>query len=352
MPLVYFGTYTGAGSRGIYASRLDGEGRLSEPVLAASAQDPSWLVLTPDGRRLYAVNELRSYEGKASGALSAFSVDAAGALTFLNRQSSEGASPCHVVIDAAGRYALLANYHGGNVAVLPIAADGRLGPTTCVMAHDGRGPHPERQEGPHAHSIHLDPTGRFALALDLGIDKIVVYAFDGTSGRLTPRGSHAVSPAGSGPRHLCFHPRGAFAYVDNELASTVTAFAYDDGRLSALHTLPTLPAGFRGENTTAEVQCTPDGRWLYVSNRGHDSLAIFSIDGTTGRLTAAGHAPTRGRTPRHFAIDPTGTYLLAANQESDDVVVFRIDPARGRLEPTGSRVPVSRPVCVRFVSSS
>jgi 6-phosphogluconolactonase len=349
---VYFGTYTNTGvSRGIYVSRFDATtGRLSQPELAVATEDPSFLALHPNGRWLLAVNELQMLDGRPTGAVSSFSIDpGTGALTFLNRQYSEGASPCHLLITRDGRHALVANYHGGSIAVLPIARDGTVWPATCVVRHEGRGPHPDRQEGPHAHSIHLDPAERFALAVDLGLDKILVYRFDGAGGTLTPHDPpHATLDPASGPRHLAFHPAGKWLYVDNELANTVTVFDYDReaGRLAERQTVPTLPPDFKGANTTAEIRCTPDGRFLYVSNRGHDSLAVFAVDETTGALTPSGHVSTQGHTPRHFAIDATGRYLIAANQDTDDVVVFRIEPRTGALAPTGSRLNVPRPVCV------
>jgi 6-phosphogluconolactonase len=349
---VYFGSYTNTGvSQGIYVSRFDSTtGRLSDPELAVATPDPSWLALHPNGRWLLAVNELETLDGRSTGAVSSFAIDdATGRLTFLNRQYSEGASPCHLVITRDGRHALVANYHGGSVAVLPIAPDGTVWPATSVVRHQGRGPHPDRQEGPHAHSIHLDPAERFALAVDLGLDKILVYRFDGAAGTLTPHDPpHATLDPASGPRHLAFHPTGKWLYVDNELANTVTVFDYDGdaGRLTERQTVPTLPPDFKGANTTAEIRSTPDGRFLYVSNRGHDSLAVFATDESTGTLTPRGHVSTEGRTPRHFAIDATGGYLIAANQDADSVIVFRIDRGTGVLAPTGSRAKLPRPVAI------
>jgi 6-phosphogluconolactonase len=249
---------------------------------------------------------------------------------------------------------LVANYGGGSVSVLPIQSDGRLGPATGFVQHEGSSVNPRRQERPHAHSMNLDAANRFAFAADLGLDKVLVYRFDANRGTIVPNDPPAATVApGSGPRHFAFHPRGRNAYVINEMTSTVTAFRYDAGRgrLTELHTISTLPQGFTGNNSTAEVQVHPSGRFLYGSNRGHDSIAIFSIDSDTGRLTQVGHQPTGGRTPRNFGIDPTGVYLLAANQESSTVTVFRIDPRTGRLTPTGQTVNVPVPVCVKMMAA-
>jgi len=355
---VYFGTYTRrGGSKGIYLSRLDlAEGTLTEPVLAGATQSPSFLALSPDGRFLYAAGGSVTIDGTRSGAITAFAVDlATGKLTLLNRVSARGNGPCHLVVDATGRHVLAANYSSGSVVSLPVGRDGRLGAATSVIQHKGSSVNPRRQTRPHAHSINLDAANRFAFAADLGADKLFVYRFDPATGALKPHDPPAVALApGSGPRHFAFHPAGRFAYVINELLSTVTAMAYDPkaGTLATLHTVTTLPADFTGPNTTAEVQVHPSGRFVYGSNRGHDSLAIFAVDAKTGRLKPIGHQPTGGRTPRNFGVDPTGQYVLAANQNSNTVVVFGVDPASGRLKPTGSRIAVPSPVCVKFTYGS
>ncbi len=351
---VYVGTYTGSKSKGIYTLRMNlGTGALTAPELAAEATNPTFLALHPSRRFLYAVGEIGNFAGKRSGAVSAFAIDPeSGKLTPLTQQPSGGAGPCHVSVDKAGKNLLVANYSGGSVAVLPLGEDGRLAEPSEFIQHKGTGPNPRRQEGPHAHSINLDPAGRFAFACDLGLDKVLVYRFDPAQGKLAPNDPPAASVApGAGPRHLAFHPNGRFAYVINEMASTVTAFAYDAARgiLTEIQSLSALPAGFTGENTTAEVQVHPSGRFLYGSNRGHDSIAIFAIDAETGKLTAAGHQSTRGRNPRHFGIDPAGAYLVAANQDSASLVVFRIDPKTGGLDPTGITAEVPNPVCVKFL---
>jgi 6-phosphogluconolactonase len=351
---VYVGTYTRGGSKGIYAVELDvATGSLSAPEPAAEVANPSFLAAHPSGRLLYAVGELSSSAGGPNGAVSAFGVDPrAGTLTPLNQQPSGGAGPCHLTVDRDGRHVLVANYGSGSVGVLPIGRDGRLAEPSCVVQHVGSGPNPRRQAGPHAHSVNLDPAGRFAFVADLGLDKVMIYRFNAADGTLTANDPPAATVApGAGPRHLAFDPAGQFAYVINEMAATVTAFAFDASRgaLREVQTVSTLPPDFTGENSTAEVAVHPSGRFCYGSNRGHDSLALFAIDGPTGRLTGLGQTPTRGREPRHFAIDPTGTWLLAANQNSDSLVVFGIDPQSGLLQPTDSPATVPCPVCVRFM---
>uniref|UniRef100_A0A7C4LQC9 Lactonase family protein n=1 Tax=Schlesneria paludicola TaxID=360056 RepID=A0A7C4LQC9_9PLAN len=350
---VYFGTYTGPHSRGIYQARFDAEtGRLEAVELAGEAVNPSFLAVHPNRKFLYAVGEIGNFEGQKTGGVSAFAIDSAsGKLTLLNQQSSQGAGPCHIVVDRAGTSVLVANYGGGSVASLPLAADGRLQPAASAIQHEGRSVNPRRQEQPHAHSINLDPLNRFAFAADLGLDKILIYRFDSATSRLTPHSAAGVVAAGSGPRHFAFHPSGRFAYVINELANTVTAFAFDGeaGTLTELQTITTLPADFQGTSYTAEVVVHPTGRYLYGSNRGHNSLAIFRIEEATGRLTPLGHVSTGGKTPRNFQVDPTGRWILAANQGTNTVVVLKIDLASGAVTPTGQSVAVPTPVCIRFV---
>ncbi|MFA0783123.1 MAG: hypothetical protein YYHSYBAR_001514 [Candidatus Fervidibacter sacchari] len=347
---VYVGTYTGRGSKGIYAFEFNLQtGEASQPRLVAETPNPSFLAIHPSLRFLYAVNEI--WGGNKEGTVSAFVIQPDGGLQFLNQQPSKGVGPCHLTVDKTGKFVLVANYGSGSVAVLPILPDGRLGEATCAIQHEGKSVNPQRQEGPHAHSVNLDPANKFAIVADLGIDKLLVYQFDAAKGTLKPNDPPFVATApGAGPRHVAFHPNGKFVYAINELNSTVTAYRYDavKGTLTEIQTVSTLPQGFTGTNTTAEVQVHPSGRFLYGSNRGHDSIAIFAIDGE-GKLTFVGHQPTQGKTPRNFGIDSTGTYLLAANQDSDNLVVFRIDPQTGKLEPTGLTLEIPMPVCVKFL---
>lgn len=346
---VYVGTYTDTTSRGIYRFAVDPKtGAATAPVLAAETKNPSFLALHPSGRFLYAVGEVSSFDGKPSGAVSAFAVDPkTGDLTLLNQQSSEGAGPCHVTVDKSGTHVLVANYGGGTVAVLPIGADGRLAPASSVQVHQGSGPNKGRQEKPHAHGIYLSADGRFAFAPDLGADRVFVYRYDAARGTLEPHGAAALPP-GSGPRHLAFDPKETHAYVINELLSTITLMAWDRaaGTLTPGESTSALPAGFAGTSWTAEVAVSPDGRFVYGSNRGHDSLAVFSRDAATGRLTPAGHVPAGGKTPRHFTFDPTGQLVLVGHQGSDTISVFRADAKTGQLAPVGGTLSVGKPVCL------
>jgi 6-phosphogluconolactonase len=354
--LVFFGTYTGEKSKGVYVSRLDmASGALSAPELAAETPNPSYLAVHPTRNFLYAANEVRTFAGKESGSISAFAIDrATGKLTALNQESAVGRGPVYVVVDKTGRNVLVSNYGGGSVAVLPIGTDGTLKPASAFIQHTGSSVNPQRQQGPRAHSINLDPGNRFAYAADLGLDKVLIYRFDADKGSLTPNDPPfaAVQP-GAGPRHFAFHPKGRFAYVINEIDVTLTAFSSDPqrGGLSAIQTVSTLPQGqevIQGFST-ADVQVHPSGKFLYGSNRGHDSIVVFAIDENSGRLTSVQHEPTQGSTPRGFGIDPSGTYLLVANQRSDSVVVFRIDQQSGRLTPTGHKINLGSPGCVKFV---
>ncbi len=352
--LVYVGTYTTQTSKGIYGFRLrEATGELTPLGLAAETVSPSFLAVHPNRKFLYAVSEVAEFAGQKSGAVSAFAIDpATGKLALLNQVASRGGGPCYLAVDRTGKAVLLANYGGGSVAALPVLPDGRLGEASAFVQHAGSSLNAKRQQEPHAHSINLSPDNRFAVAADLGLDQLLVYRFDPAKGSLAPNEpAFAKVKPGAGPRHFAFHPKGRFAYVINELHSTVTAFTYDPRRgvLAEAGTVSTLPADFGGNNSTAEVQAHPSGKFLYGSNRGHNSIAVFAIDPRRGALAPVEHVPTQGRTPRNFGIDPSGSWLLAANQQSDTVVVFRIDAKTGRLTPTGQVVDVPTPVCVRLL---
>jgi 6-phosphogluconolactonase len=351
--LVAVGTYSTRGSKGIYLFHMDlATGKLTPTGTASELENPSFVAIHPSRKYLYAVGEVGSRGSRKGGLIGAFALDArAGKATFLNQESSVGDGPCHLVVDRAGKNVLAANYGGGSICSVPIHADGKLGEHTAFVQHTGGSVDQRRQGAPHAHSINLDAANHYAFCADLGLDKVLVYRFDSGKGTLVSTGAAGVVEPGSGPRHFAFHPNGKTAYVINEMKSTVTAFSYDSraGTLKALQTISTLPNGFSGNTSTAEVQVTPDGKYLYGSNRGHDSLAIFKIDPKTGLLTAVGHQKTMGRVPRNFGIDPTGTYVLACNQETDDIFVFKIDHASGQLRFTGEKAQVPAPVCVKMV---
>lgn len=351
----FVGTYNlGKRSEGIYIYRLDPASGALEPVgTAAGVDNPSFLALHPRLPYLYAVNEVNESRGQSSGAVSAFAIDLRrGQLAFLNQQSTHGPGPCHLTLDHTGRYVLVANYSGGSVCVLSVRDDGQLDPATDFVQHQGHSIHPQRQQGPHAHSVMVDPANRYAFVPDLGLDKIMIYRLDLTSGKLTPNDEPWAQVApGSGPRHFTFHPSGRYAYCINELASTVTAFAYDGsrGRLQEIGTVSALPAGFEGRSHCADIHILSSGKFLYGSNRGHDSIVVFAVDQGTGGLTYIAHEPTLGASPRNFAIDPSGRFLLAANQRSDTIVAFSIDQDSGKLAPTGQVAPVPTPVCVKML---
>jgi 6-phosphogluconolactonase len=356
--LVYFGTYTGKKSKGIYVSRFDSvSGRLSVPELAAEVTSPSFLAVHPKGGYVYAVNEVNKVGEKPGGAVSAFSIEAVtGKLLPLNQESAGGTGPCHLIVDAAGKNVLVANYGGGSITVLPLRKDGGLQAASSFIQHTGSSADPRRQEAPHAHGIYLDSANRFAFVPDLGLDKVMIYRFDASKGALTANSVPSASVApGSGPRHFAFRPDGRFAYVINEIVCTVTAFGYDSkrGELKEVQTVSTLPAGesVKAGFSTAELYAHPSGKFLYGSNRGHDTLVGYAIDQKSGKLNLVEHTPTQGKIPRSFGIDPTGLWLLAANQNSDNVVVFRIDSKTGRLTPTGQSVEVGAPVSVAFAAA-
>jgi 6-phosphogluconolactonase len=347
------GTYTNkTDSKGIYAFDFDpATGTLTPKGVAAETPDPSWVAVHPNGKFAYAANEA----GKNS-TITAFSIDAqSGRLTQLNQVPAQGADPCHMSFDHTGKYLFVANYSSGNVVVFPILGDGKLGePTANVKDAGPLGPNKERQNSPHAHWVSASPDSRFVLVSDLGLDAILVYRFDAAKGILTPNKPFFLRPltAGAGPRHASFLPDGRYFYVVSELDSKVTVFAYapDHGVFGDLGTVPMLPAGFSGRNDAAEIAAHPGGKWLFASNRGHDSIAVFAIESKTGKLNPAGDFPTGGKEPRHFALDPTGHYLLAENQNSNSIVVFRIDPATGSLTQVSHVDNVPSPVCLAFVS--
>ncbi|MFM9195032.1 MAG: lactonase family protein [Planctomycetia bacterium] len=359
-PFVWFGTYSGGPkqSAGIYVSRFDAAtGRLTPPELAAEAKNPSFLAVHPTLPVLYAVSEVADADGKPAGAILSFAIDeATGKLTRKNHRSSGGTGPCHVSIDRTGKVVLAANYGCGCLFFLGLTADGSLADVVAgtpggFIQHEGKGPNPQRQEAPHGHSINPSADGRFAVACDLGVDKVFIHALAGGKAPHTPH-AYGRGAAGAGPRHFAFHPNGRFGYAVNELDLTVTAFAFDPqaGTLAPIEAVSTLPADVTDTKgfSTAEIVAHPNGRFLYASNRGPDSIAMYAVDGSTGRLTFLGTEPIRGKTPRNFTIDPSGRFLLAAGQNSHTVTVFAIDAETGKLSFTGESLEVPTPVCIRF----
>jgi len=351
--LVYFGTYTGPNSKGIYVSEYEpATGRIGDVQLAGEITRPSWILADGSGRHLYAVSELGN-DGRTSGEVSSFSIDhATGKLTFINKVSSGGGGACHLALDKAGKTLFVADYGSGRVAAIRVKADGSLGEQTAMDQHTGSSVNPARQKGPHAHAVVLSPDDRFLFVPDLGLDKVFSYRLDPAAGSLTPNNPPfaAVSP-GAGPRHLAFQPNGRFAYVVDEMGSKVSAFSYDkqSGRMTPLAEYSTLPEGYNGVNNSAEIAVDARGNHLYASNRGADTIAVFDIDPNSGKLTKVQDSSVQGKTPRNFRLDPTGKFLLAANQDSNNVVAFKVDAKNGRLTPTGNTFSVTSPVCILFL---
>jgi 6-phosphogluconolactonase len=348
--IAYVGTYTGedgGDSEGIYAFRFDDvTGKLTALGLAAATSNPSFLAVHPNRRFLYAANE------NPAGRVSAFSIDSAkGTLKLLNSVSSRGAGPCHVALDKAGRWLFVANYDSGSLAALPIHEDGSLGEASAFVQHSGSSVNAQRQAGPHAHSANVSPDGRFVLAADLGLDEILTYPIDDAKGLASTKPLSINVAPGSGPRHLAFSPDGRFAYAVNEMLATVTVFQYNaaNGSLREFQTISTLPEAFKGSKSSAEIAVHPNGKFVYASNRGHDTIAVFRVDaGDRGSLASEGWTSTEGKTPRNFAIDPSGRFLLSANQDSGNIVVFRIDQTSGGLTPAGVEVKLLSPVSIVF----
>jgi len=349
---VYFGT----GDTAIYVSRFDAKtGSLTEPRAVAEVTRPNFLEIHPNETRMYVCSREPQTGGEARGVVIAYAIDqATGELQRLNSLDTGAPGPAHVTVDKTGRMVVVANYTGGSVASFKLHDDGRLARRASYIQHEGSSVNKERQNEPHAHSVNFSNDNRVVVAADLGTDKVLIYRADPDTGKIRANDPPFASVApGSGPRHFAFHPGGEYAYVINELLSTVTAFSYDaaTSAMTEIQTISTLPEGYSEKSTTAEVLVHPSGRFLYGSNRGHDSIAVFRVEESTGKLTPVEREPTQGKTPRNFRIDPTGKYLFAANQQSDSVVVFRIDRQTGALEPTGTSVKVPAPMCVRFVDA-
>jgi 6-phosphogluconolactonase len=346
---MYVGTYTKGTSKGIYAYKFQaGTGKLTSIGLAGESSNPSFLAVHPNQRFLYAVNE------NAKGMISAFAIDANGNLKPINQVSSKGADPCHLSIDKTGKWLFVANYTSGSAAAFPINANGALGEASATFQHSGKSVNAERQSGPHAHVAAISPDNRFVWVCDLGLDEVLSYRIDPTKGGMTPNDPpFAKVEPGFGPRHVVFRADSKFAYVEGEMGGAVTVFSYDaaKGAMKQTQVISTLPAGYTGQKAGAEIALHPSSKFLYASNRGHDSIAIFKVDAATGGLTFSGTVPTEGKTPRNFVIDPSGNLLLVANQDSNNIVVFKIDQATGGLTPTGDKYDLGAPVSLVFVSN-
>ena len=353
---VYFGCYTNAksGSKGIHISKFNTTtGDLSEPDLAAETGSPSFLAIHPSKKYLYSVGEMGT-SGQKGGAVSAFSISQPdGKLTLINQVSSVGAGPCHISVDKTGKMAMVANYGGGSVASYSIQDKGGLSEAQTFVQHEGSSVNLKRQAGPHAHSLNTSPDNRFGFACDLGLDKVLIYKLDPATGKMTSHGHATVAP-GSGPRHFAFHPSGKYAFVNNEILMTVTSFAYDaeKGALTEIATVSTLPEADRSKTglSTAETVAHPNGKFVYVSNRTHDTIAVFSCDPATGKLTLIQNAPAEGEIPRNFNLDPTGKWMIVAHQNSNTAALFKVDQDSGKLSFTGKKIKVGGCVCVRFLA--
>ncbi len=357
--LVYFGTNTNAknGSKGIYVARFNSSsGDLAKPELAVEAGNPGFLSIHPSKKYLYAIGDVTTPDGKKGGGISSFSIEAnTGKLTLLNQQSAIGSGPCHVNVDATGKMAVLANYGSGSVASYAIGAEGKVSEAASFIQHEGSSLDPKRQKGPHAHSVNFSPDNRFVFACDLGLDKVLIYKVDPATGKMTPNEpAFAKTPAGGGPRHLAFHPSGKFVFVNNEMAMTETVFAYDtaNGAMTEVQTVSTLPEADRGKPgfSTAETLAHPNGKNVYVSNRTHDTIAVFNCDPATGKLTLIQNVPVEGQIPRNICLDPTGKWLIAAHQNSGTAALFNVEAESGKLSFTGTKIEVPGSICVRFLA--
>lgn len=357
---VFVGTYSSGNSdsEGIYVYRFDlSNGSVSYVGTTIGIDNPSYLKVSPDGRFLYVVSEVFEVKGIPGGLAESYSIDQkTGVLTYLNSKSTRGACPCHLNIDRTGQHVFVSNYMGGSIAVLPVQEDGTLGSATDIVQHEGSSNiNPERQEGPHPHSITISPDNRFAIAADLGKDMLLIYKLDIVNGKLLPGNDERVkTEPGGGPRHMDFHPNGRYIFLLNELGNTIESYQYNDetGALKLIGMISTLPHEFDGESIAADIHIHPEGKFLYASNRGHDSIVICNIDTDSGTLEVLGHQSTKGAHPRNFSIDPTGEFLLVANRDTNDIVTFKIDRETGLLSPIGQVIRVPQPVCISFLSAA
>jgi len=349
---LFSGTYTSGKSEGIYVFQFNSADGTAKPVSHVKISNPSFVAVSPDERFVYSVEEDAANNGKG-GEISAFSFDKkTGTLSFINRQPTGGDHPCYVSVDKTGKWVAAGNYSSGSLSILPVEANGGLGGATTTIKHEGSGPDKTRQSSPHVHCTKFSPDNRFLFVPDLGIDKVMIYAFDETTGKLKPaKQAFARSAAGAGPRHFCFHPSNKYAYLAEELAGAVVAFKYKNGRLKNRQRISSMPLGDTSVAGSADIHVSPDGKFLYASNRANaNTIAIFSINQRNGKLLLIGHQSTLGKTPRNFNFDPSGNFLLVANQNSDEIVIFKRDTVTGLLSDTGNRIAVGKPVCLQWAA--
>ncbi|KAA2245005.1 lactonase family protein [Chitinophaga agrisoli] len=345
------GTYTKQTSEGIYVYAFNAEtGEVKHISTATGVDNPSYLAIAPDKKHVYSVNEVGA---ERTGSVSAFTFDAStGQLQFLNKQPSGGDGPCYINTDENGSHVLVGNYAGGSLSVLPVQPDGKVGAPLQTIQHTGSSVNKKRQEQPHVHCVEFSPDHQFLYVPDLGIDKVGIYKYDPNSALLLQEAnpSYAPLPPGSGPRHIIFHPKGKWAYLIHELDGKVTMFKYDTGRLTPIQNISTVPEAFKGVISGADIHISPDGKFLYVSNRGTlNNIVYYAIDQRSGKLQRKGQQAAGGKTPRNFMIDPSGHFLLVANQDSDNIVVFKRNITTGALKPTGTTIEVSMPVCLKMI---
>ncbi len=351
-PYLIVGTYTSGKSEGVYVYQFNTKKGDSKLMDSAKSSNPSFIAISPDKKFVYAVNENADATMKNGGGVSSFSFDKkSGKLTFINNQSSGGSHPCYVTVDNTGKWLFAGNYSSGNFSLFPLNENGNIGIAKNNVQHFGKGPNTDRQEGPHVHGTFLTNDNKYLLVPDLGIDKVMTYQFDGATGNLTEAKEPFIQvPGGNGPRHLAFDPSEKHLYLVQELTGTIGAFTFADGKATLFQTISTLPEDYKGSLGSADIHVSPDGKFLYASNRGDaDNLAIYSIDAATGILKLVGHQSTLGKTPRNFNFDPTGNFLLVANQNSDNIVIFKIDHNTGLLADTGKRINVPNPVCIKWI---
>ncbi|MBC7947304.1 MAG: lactonase family protein [Chitinophagaceae bacterium] len=348
------GTYTGGKSEGIYVYKFNSLDGTFREVSHAHSSNPSYLAVAPNERFVYAVQEDAGSNGKG-GDIAAFAFNkTSGVLTFINKQSTNGDHPCYVTVDKTGKWVIAGNYSSGSLSVIPVNDDGSVGSEVKHIQHEGSGPNKQRQEKPHVHCTEFSDDNRFLFVPDLGIDKVMIYSFDATNGSLTPaKQPFAQSEPGSGPRHITFHPNNKFAYLIEEMSGTVVTYKYKNGKLKDVQRISTMPAGDTSFAGSADIHVSPDGKFLYASNRStSNTIAIFSVNPRNGKLSLVGHQSTAGQTPRNFNFDPSGEFLLVGNQNSDEIVIFRRDKTTGLLTDTRSRIPVGKPVCLKWISSN